>query len=123
MTRSIAQLAPLHQPSDGQLQRPVLLAGQFQLLGDDPRLVSLGDLDEICVQLQRADGDDLSISARVSALRPEPHGLAVVKVAGPDISPGTYRSTPWGLLLRVMPENGQVDANVRRAADAPVCQL
>lgn len=90
-------------------------------LDDEPRLVALGQQDEICVQLQRADDDARSIRARVSSLRPERHGLAVVKVAGPDVAPGTYRSTPWGLLLRVIPGSDGVDDQVPSATDAPVC--
>src|SRR5689334_656535 len=70
---------------------------------DQPRHIALSDTDEICVQLQHsAPGSDV-INAHVRALRPEPHEAVVVKVSGPDISPGTFRSTPWGMLLRVVP--------------------
>src|SRR5688572_15690140 len=64
------------------------------LLGDEPRRLELSPQDEVCLQLQRAENGE-EISARVRVLRPEPHELVVVRVAGPDISPGTYRSTPW----------------------------
>jgi hypothetical protein len=91
---------------------------------DEPRHIAISDQDEICVQLQRssANGD---ISARVRALRPEPHEVVVVKVAGPGISPGTFRSTPWGMLLRVVP-NGNASVDVVKPLgtnDAPVCSL
>ena len=57
------------------------------------------------------------ISARVRALRPEPQIAAEVRVVAPDISPGTYRSTPWGLLLRAVPEQDrQVRDESRRWA-------
>jgi hypothetical protein len=91
---------------------------------DQPRHIAISDQDEICVQLQRssANGD---ISARVRALRPEPHESVVVKVAGPGISPGTFRSTPWGMLLRVVP-NGNATVDLVKPVgtnDAPVCSL
>ncbi len=58
-------------------------------------------------------------------LRPEPHEAAVVRVAGPGISPGTYRSTPWGMLLRVVPEKKAVSDTVKAVgiSDKPVCSL
>ena len=91
---------------------------------DQPRHIAISDQDEICVQLQRssANGD---ISARVRALRPEPHESVVVKVAGPGISPGTFRSTPWGMLLRVVPEKAVTlqPAQALGTSDAPVCAL
>ena len=93
-------------------------------LGDQPRHVALNSQDEICVQLQSAASDG-SISARVRALRPEPHEAVVVNVAGPGISPGTFRSTPWGMLLRVVP-NGNASAELVKTVgtnDAPVCSL
>ena len=96
---------------------------------DAPRHISISDQDEICVQLQRSSANGDVISAKVRALRPEPHEAVVVKVAGPGISPGTFRSTPWGMLLRVVP-----NANAASSAaadlvkplgtnDAPVCSL
>jgi hypothetical protein len=93
------------------------------LLGDEPRQWQLSPNDEICLQLQRAENGQ--VSARVRVLRPEPHELAVVSVAGPGISPGTYRSTPWGMLLRVTPADSD---DVKKAAaagtdGAPVCVL
>jgi hypothetical protein len=94
------------------------------LLGDEPRQVQLSPQDEICLQLQRADNGQ-GISARVRVLRPEPHELAVVSVAGPGISPGTYRSTPWGMLLRATParpDDVQTVAAVGTGG-APVCVL
>jgi hypothetical protein len=94
------------------------------LLGDEPRRLELSPQDEICLQLQRAENGQ-EISVRVRVLRPEPHELAVVRVAGPGISPGTYRSTPWGMLLRATPvkpnDDGQVTAV--STSGAPVCVL
>jgi hypothetical protein len=95
-------------------------------LGDEPRHVRLSDQDEICVQLQRSAPDGQVISARVRALRPEPHDAVVIKVAGPDISPGTFRSTPWGMLLRVVPNvnaASELGKASEMATDAPVCTL
>jgi len=92
-------------------------------LGDQPRQLQLGPQDEICLQLQRAENGQV-ISARVRVLRPEPHELAVVSVAGPGISPGTYRSTPWGMLLRATPVNADEVPKTAAGADgAPVCVL
>jgi hypothetical protein len=102
-------------------------AGQrLQLrLGDQPRAVQLSAQDEICLQLQRADANGQVISARVRALRPEPHAAADVRVVGPDISPGTYRSTPWGMLLRVVTIGKPGDDAVKPLGTdtAPVCTL
>src|SRR5216110_1383166 len=76
---------------------------------DQPRHIAISDQDEICMQLQRSSADGV-INARVRALRPEPHDAVVVKLAGPGVSPGTFRSTPWGMLLRVVPNaNERVD--------------
>jgi hypothetical protein len=93
-------------------------------VGDQPRNVALNAQDEICVQLQRAP-DSGVLSAHVRVLRPEPHDSAVVRVAGPDISPGTYRSTPWGMLLRVVTdkEAGTDPIKPVGLANAPVCSL
>jgi hypothetical protein len=94
-------------------------------IDDEPRHVSISDQDEICVQLQRSAPDGDVISARVRALRPEPHDAVVVKVAGPGISPGTFRSTPWGMLLRVVPSATASVEPVKAlgTTDAPVCSL
>jgi hypothetical protein len=93
-------------------------------LGDQPRQLALNSQDEICVQLQRA-ADSGVINAHVRALRPEPHDAAVVRVAGPNISPGTFRSTPWGMLLRVVPEKAAGTDTIKPLglAGAPVCSL
>jgi len=93
-------------------------------IGDHPRHVTLNSKDEICVQLSRSS-DTSIISARVRVLRPEPHDAAEVKVAGPGISPGTYRSTPWGMLLRVVPEKNLTLQPVQTlgTTDSPVCSL
>ena len=93
-------------------------------LGDQPRHVSLNAQDEICLQLQRA-ADSGVISAYVRVLRPEPHDAAIVRVAGPDISPGTFRSTPWGMLLRVVTSKdaGTDPIKPLGLANAPVCAL
>ena len=95
------------------------------LLGDQPRHVTLNSQDEICVQLKRAPSDSSIISAHVRVLRPEPHDAAEVKIAGPGISPGTYRSTPWGMLLRVVPDKKVSLDSVKATgiSDAPVCSL
>lgn len=92
---------------------------------DQPRHVSLSAEDEICVQLRRAATNSSEISAHVRVLRPEPHEAAVVRVAGPGISPGTYRSTPWGMLLRVVPDKKAVTDTVKAVgtSDKPVCSL
>lgn len=92
-------------------------------LGDQPRHVALGKQDEICVQLKRAAGDSSEISAYVRVLKPEPQAAAVVRVAGPGISPGTYRSTPWGMLLRVVSDVKTEVDGVKDTAEAPVCAL
>lgn len=92
-------------------------------LGDQPRHVALGEKDEICVQLLSAASDTSSISAQVRVIRPEPHAAAVVQVAGPDITPGTFRSTPWGMLLRVVSAAEARDGTVTGTANAPVCTL
>jgi len=94
-------------------------------VGDEPRHISISDQDEICVQLQQSTPGGDVINARVRALRPEPHEAVVVKVAGPDISPGTFRSTPWGMLLRVVPKaNASADpVKALGTNDAPVCSL
>ena len=44
---------------------------------------------------------------------------------GPDISPGTYRSTPWGMLLRVVTDKdaGTDPIKPLGLANAPVCTL
>jgi hypothetical protein len=102
-------------------------AGQRLVLrvGDQPRSVTFGEKDEICVQLQRVAGNSEVISAKVRALRPEPQSAAEVRVVAPDISPGTYRSTPWGMLLRAVPgksDSPQEDQS-RVTDDAPVCTL
>jgi hypothetical protein len=89
---------------------------------DQPRHVALGAHDEICVRLMRASTDGAAINAQVRALRPEPQAAAVVQVAGPDIKPGTYRSTPWGMLLRVVADSPPGE-QVKATADAPVCAL
>jgi hypothetical protein len=91
-------------------------------LDDQPRNVQLSAQDEICVQLQRA-ADGQAISARIRVLRPEPQPEAVVRVVGPDISPGTYRSTPSGMLLRLLPSGTPNQVKSVGIADAPVCQL
>jgi hypothetical protein len=94
-------------------------------LGDEPRNIAIGTQDEICVQLQRVAGNTEVISARVRALRPEPQSAAEVRLVGPDISPGTYRSTPWGMLLRAMPEKSDGISTIKPVgtADAPICAL
>jgi hypothetical protein len=100
-------------------------AGQRVVLrvGDQPRNVTIGTQDEICVQLQR-DGNSEGISARIRALRPEPQTAAEVRLVGPNIAPGTFRSTPWGLLLRATPGSDTQAASKAVGTDnAPVCTL
>src|SRR5688572_3365807 len=92
-------------------------------LGDEPRRVALGSNDEICVQLRRAASDATTISAHVSALKPQPQTAAIVLVAGPGISPGTFRSTPWGLLLRMRTPAISETSGVKSTADSPICAL
>lgn len=93
-------------------------------LGDQPRHVALNSQDEICVQLQSTPSDG-SISARVRSLKPEPHEVAVVKLAGPNMSPGTFRATPWGMLLRVVPDKATTLSVIKPVgiSNAPVCTL
>ncbi len=92
-------------------------------LDDAPRHVTLSPQDEICVQLQRAANSQV-ISARVRVLRPEPHAAVEVRVVAPDISPGTFRSTPWGMLLRVVPPDKLAGVGKPLGTtDAPVCSL
>ena len=95
-------------------------------LGDEPRHITIGAQDEICVQLQRDSLRSDVINARVRALRPE-QKVAEVRVVAPEISPGTYRSTPWGLLLRAVPENVEEPVGSPKTAvgtdQAPVCTL
>jgi len=92
---------------------------------DQPRHVILSAQDEICLQLLRSVADGEVISARVRVLRPEPHDAVVVRVVAPDISPGTFRSTPWGMLLRVVPGTTTASGLVKTVgtSDAPVCTL
>ena len=94
-------------------------------VGDQPRHISIGTQDEICVQLQRIEGNSEVISARIRALRPQPRDAADVRLVGPDISPGTYRSTPWGMLLRALPDKSDnVGMSKPVGTDsAPVCTL
>jgi hypothetical protein len=94
-------------------------------VGDQPRHVSIGTQDEICVQLQRVEGNSEVISARIRALRPQPRDAAEVRLVAPDISPGTYRSTPWGMLLRALPDkSSDVGKSKATGTDtAPVCTL
>jgi hypothetical protein len=75
--------------------------------------------------LQRIEGNSEVIAARIRALRPQPRDATEVRLVGPDISPGTYRSTPWGMLLRVLPEKtGNVGMSKPLGTDsAPVCTL
>ncbi len=101
-------------------------AGQRLTLrvGDPPRHVTIGSQDEICVQLQRVAGKSEVISARVRTLSSDPK-TAEVRVVAPDISPGTYRSTPWGLLLRAVPDRDGGAPTVKTVGtdSAPVCAL
>jgi len=101
-------------------------AGQRVMLrlGDQPRNVTISTQDEICVQLQRVEGTGV-ISARVRALRPEPQTAAEIPLVGPNIAPGSYRSTPWGLLLRATPGNPdpKTSVNALGTENAPVCTL
>lgn len=93
-------------------------------LDDAPRHITLSPQDEICVQLQRVAANSQVISAHVRVLRPEPHAAVEVRVVAPDISPGTFRSTPWGMLLRVVPPEKAVGASKPiGTTDAPVCSL
>jgi len=93
-------------------------------VGDQPRNVTISTQDEICVQLQRVEGTEV-ISARVRALRPEPQTAAEIRLVGPNIAPGTFRSTPWGLLLRAMPgtTDSTASLNALGTDNAPVCTL
>ena len=99
-------------------------AGQRVMLrvGDEPRNVVIGAQDEICVQLQ-SDGSDV-VTARVRAVRPEPQTAAEIRLVGPNVAPGTYRSTPWGLLLRAVPDSTTAKTtDVLGTDNSPVCSL
>ena len=87
-------------------------------VGDQPRNVTIGTQDEICVQLQRVEGDSEIISARVRVLRPQPQSATEVRLIGPNISPGTFRSTPSGLLLRATPEVASLPTPARASGPA-----
>ena len=93
-------------------------------VGDQPRQISLGSHEDICVQLRRVVGETEVIAARVRSLGPEPKD-ADVRVVAPDIAPGTYRSTPWGLLVRALPGRDDEEQKPVKTAmsEAPVCQL
>ena len=91
-------------------------------VGDQPRHISFGEKDDVCVQLQRVAGESEVISARIRTLSPEPK-TASVRVVAPDISPGTYRSTPWGMLIRATPQRVEANAQPVSANDAPVCTI
>jgi hypothetical protein len=93
-------------------------------VGDQPRHITIGAQDEICVQLQRDGVNSEVISARVRALGPESQ-MAEVRVVAPDISPGTYRSTPWGLLLRAIPDKAESSGMIKTLGtdNAPVCTI
>jgi hypothetical protein len=91
-------------------------------VGDTPRHVTIGTQDEICVQLQRVAGKTDVITARVRTLVGEEPKVAEVRVVGPDVSPGTYRSTPWGLLLRAVPEKSDA-GGLKSSGEAPVCTI
>jgi hypothetical protein len=95
------------------------------MLGDQPRHIALNAQDEICVQLQSASNDGSILSAHVRVLRPEPHESVSVKVAGPGVSPGTFRSTPWGMLVRIVPVKNVTQDPVKPVAttSAPICSL
>jgi hypothetical protein len=94
-------------------------------VGDQPRHITIGGQDEICVQLQRVAGNSEIISARVRALRPEQQAAAEVRLIAPDISPGTYRTTPWGLLLRALPDktDNSAASNALGTDTAPTCTI
>jgi len=94
-------------------------------VGDQPRSIIIGTQDEICVQLQRIEGNSEVIAARIRTLRPLTRDATEVRLVGPDISPGTYRSTPWGMLLRALPEKtGNVGMSKPLGTEsAPVCTL
>jgi hypothetical protein len=94
-------------------------------VGDQPRSITIGTQDEICVQLQRIEGNSEVIAARIRTLRPLTRDATEVRLVGPDISPGTYRSTPWGMLLRALPEKtGNVGMSKPLGTEsAPVCTL
>ncbi len=94
-------------------------------LDDQPRHIALNAQDEICVQLKRSTPDSSVISAHVRVLRPEPHAAVSVTVAGPGVSPGTFRSTPWGMLVRMVPVKNAARNLIPPvpASSAPVCAL
>jgi hypothetical protein len=97
------------------------------VLNDEPRLISLSAQDEICVQLRSQDpaNPNAQINALVRVLKPERQSATNVRVFAPDISPGTFRATPSGLLLRLVADRGDMvpTATPVGLANAPVCSL
>jgi hypothetical protein len=94
------------------------------MLGDQPRHIALTAQDEICIQLKSA-ADKSVINAHLRVMRPQPHEAVAVPVAGPGVAPGTYRSTPWGMLVRIVPAGkATFDTTKPLAANGkPVCTL
>jgi hypothetical protein len=91
-------------------------------VGDQPRHIVFGEQDDICVQLQRVVGEEEVIAARIRTINPEPR-TADVRIVAPDISPGTYRSTPWGMLIRATPQRVEADSRPANFKEAPVCTI
>jgi hypothetical protein len=100
------------------------------VLNDAPRLIVLGAQDEICVQLHSDDptNPNARIDARVRVIKPQPQQAMKVSVHAPDISPGTYRTTQSGVLVRLVAERAQQAGAASLStpvglANAPVCSL
>ena len=74
------------------------------------------------MQLQRVVGESEVIAARIRTLSAESR-TADVRVVAPDISPGTYRSTPWGMLVRATRQPVEAEAQPVSLKEAPVCQI
>jgi hypothetical protein len=82
----------------GQLRGPDRL--QLVLaVGDLPRRVIWSETDELCVQVRpRSRGLEVAVRAATSGGAEN----AVVTVSGPGVTPGTFRTTPAGLLVRLV---------------------
>jgi hypothetical protein len=100
------------------------------VLNDAPRLIVLGAQDEICVQLYSDDpaNPNARIDARVRVIKPQPQQAMKVSVHAPDISPGTYRATQSGVLVRLVSEHAQQASAASLStpvglSNAPVCSL
>lgn len=93
-------------------------------LGDSPRLVQLGKDDDLCVQA--FSPEDGGIAIRVRALRPSQTAVEVITIGGNNIVPETFRTTTWGLLLRLVSPDTAFNSQARKPGPSPdlaACEL